>query len=216
MNNKAGGHGCGTFPRKPMQDILDAPHFDAHRWYVTVVVLGWLVVGLPSCNGQLNSIVLCEAELRIGMPKAQVIAELGKQCKVQEFPHSDGKSWCVSGRYACSNQVWFENGNLISVSKDMGDAEGADAAELVATFMSAVERAVGGTPGKIASGPAIVTTHTSLGKDPETKRDIVVKELRLRLGQKEVVIQVNRPVGEGAHPIPDIAAIAASEELVRP
>ena len=150
------------------------------------------------------------------MPKAQVLAELGKQCRVQEFPHSDGKSWCVSGRYACSNRVSFENGKLTSASRDMGEAEGTDAAELVAKFMSAVDQAIGGTSGKIASRSAVVTTSTLLGKDPETKRDVLLKELRLRLGQKEVVIQVNRPVGAGAQPIPDIAAMAASEELVGP
>ena len=173
-------------------------------------------MGLPCCSGQVNSVVLCGVELRVGMPKAEVLAELRKQCKVQEMPRTGGQDWCVGGAYICSHQVGFEGDKLRMVQKELGSAEGADA-DVLADFITTLERIVGGTISSsakpaFASGPAIVIVNTTVAKVPLDKRDVVMKELRLRLGQKDIVIQVNRPVGAGAGSI-GLSAVAAKEEL---
>jgi hypothetical protein len=60
---------------------------------------------------------LCGVDLRIGMPKDEVISELGKNCKVQPMGTSS-TTWCVFADYPCSHTISFEDETLSSVKLD--------------------------------------------------------------------------------------------------
>jgi hypothetical protein len=166
---------------------------------------------------QRDEVVLCSVALRIGMPKSQALPALGKECAVEEAAWLGKGTWCVSGPFRCSNWVRFEDDKLSWVRKDMGSAEGPAAADVLADFIGAIDRIVGGSPSlpdkpTFAFGQATVRVNTTLGKDPDLKHDIVMKELVLIFGQKSLTIQVNRPVGVNAGPI-GFDAITFEEDL---
>jgi hypothetical protein len=190
------------------------------RRYV-VMMIGVLAGGLLAspCLGQTtNSVLFCAATLRVGMPKTEVLAAVSKQCAVKDNTANAAREWCVSGQYTCSHTVSFgADDKLRFVSKDLGSAESSSAADVLADFISAVEKLTGGAPGSVDAlkfGPnsGLIVTETTLGKDPATKRDIVVKEVPIRTGQNGVVLQVNRPVGGGNASI-SVVGIAATEML---
>jgi len=124
----------------------------------------------------------------------------------------------VSGRYACSHIVGFDSNNKLNfVSKDLGSAESTAAADVLADFISAVESLTEGAPGipgieNSHSKAAIIETNTHMAKDPDSKRDLVMKHVSVTVGHKTIELQVNRPVG-GDSPAITVVGIAVTEML---
>jgi hypothetical protein len=176
----------------------------------TLKAIFWLFF-ISSCSAQINSSVFCGMELRLGMAKSEVLAKLEERCKLQPM---SSVQWCAVN---CSHWVTFDNDKLTSVHKSIGDATGAEAAEVLAGFISSVDRVIGGdvsSPNKpeFASGPVSVHTYTTVIRDPEKKRDVVMKILTLRFAHKIVSLEINRPVGDGPM---SFSPIAVSEDLIK-
>lgn len=75
---------------------------------------------------------LCGVAVRVGLPKDQLLSELGKQCEVRPVPRQglpalsdktiqvgpNTSAWCVSADFACSHTIWFEGDKLSAVKPD--------------------------------------------------------------------------------------------------
>ena len=188
--------------------------------FARAVSLSIIALGLwtSPCTAQTNAnntIDLCGAALHMGMTKTETFDAVGKQCAVTELNlpagfsvEGGGQSWCVSGKFACSNTVIFDLKNsLHSVSKDLGSAESADAANLLADFISAVDALTSGT-----GGIATIKTNTAMFKTPDTKRDMVTKGLTVAVGDKTIELQVNRVVG-GGNAATNVVGLTVKETL---
>ncbi|MGA2590854.1 MAG: hypothetical protein ABSH32_13125, partial [Bryobacteraceae bacterium] len=97
-----------------------------------------------SMNAQCDFISINGAELRIGMPKSDVLALLAEHNDLERIPGLGDDSWCIKSKAKqadkCGNLISFgKDKTLRSVSKEMASASGDDAAVLMATLLSALE-----------------------------------------------------------------------------
>jgi hypothetical protein len=180
---------------------------------VLLLAAGIGLSGSPCMAQTRDTILFCGATLHIGMTKTDVLDAVGKQCAVKET--NVLSRWCVSGSFAC---LGFDRNNKLNyVTKDLGSAESAATADLLATFISAVDDLTGRAPGipgieNSHSSAAIIETSTSMAREPDTNRDIVLKHVSVTVGHKTIELQVNRPVGGDTHPT-GFAGIAVIETL---
>ena len=180
------------------------------RRFSRTALLGFLaVVMLPDCSAQPDSIAVCGVQLRLGQPQTQVVSQIEKQCKEVMVKPND-TYYAKSGSSDYYDMLRFENGALKAVEKTLEEGENSEATEVLATFLSAIERSVGGTPShnddvKLASSPATVVTSTTID-------NYVSQSLALRIGDKTIEIIVSRPVANAPHRFP-LSPISVREWL---
>jgi hypothetical protein len=144
--------------------------------------------------GQTNGVTLCGVYLEPGTPKATVLDELSKKCKLEKW--ADGPDmWTVhvqvKGVDRWQNFVRFDDGKLTQVSKDLGTAHSDDTATVLAEVIQAVDRIM-------SQGDAptpTVRVKTIVRKHPDGT-DWVDTLLDLGFGPKSLTINVSRPVGQ--------------------
>ena len=171
--------------------------------------LAVLLLSLAStATGQPNSVSLCGVELRSGMAKSLVLAELGKRCQLAKTAPLD--TWCVSGRDRCSNTVRFDNERLTQASRDISGNAVDQLAELISVLELIVkpEERLGAGDVRWTVLPAVVRASTTTYKDPEG-RDWQVKGFEITYGNKTVFVNAYRPIG--THPKSSVPYITADE-----
>jgi hypothetical protein len=151
-----------------------------------------LLPGLHLC-GQTKSVILCGVYLEPGMPKATVLDELSKKCKVEKWEVGfDG--WRVhvqvKGVDRGLNFVRFDDGKLTQVEKDLGAAHSDAAAAVLAEVIQAVDRIVSQRDTPLPTVRVETIVHK---QDDGDWQDTM---LYLGLGPKTLTIQVSRPIGQ--------------------
>ena len=96
-----------------------------------------------SLYAQSNSIYINGTELRVGMPKPDVLALLAERNDLVKTKGLDD-AWCVKAKEdrvqePCGNLIQFGRDKLATVSRTMGSASGEDAAAMIATLFSILD-----------------------------------------------------------------------------
>lgn len=143
-----------------------------------------------SSYAQSDSIYINGTELKVGMPKSDVLALLAERndlVKIKGF--DDG--WCVKAKEdhvqqsACANMIQFGQDKLATVSKTMGSASGEDSASMIATLFSTLD-------GLEKSGKTDLSFST---QEIETDDHIRIRVLSFVAGRKKYTFFTNQPVG---------------------
>lgn len=139
---------------------------------------------------QNDSIHINGAELRVGMPRSDVLALLAERNDLVRIKGlEDG--WCVRAKddhvqqSACGNLIQFGRDKLVAMSRAMGSATGEDAAAMVAALFSTLD-------GLEKSGRTDLTFST---QELETDDHIRIRALSFIAGGKKYTFFTNQPVG---------------------
>jgi hypothetical protein len=143
-----------------------------------------------SMTAQSDFISINGANLRIGMPKSDVLALLAERNDLERIPGLDDDSWCIKRKGTrddkCGNLISFgKDKTLRSVSKDMASASGDDAAVLMAALFSTLE-------GLANSGRTDLAFSTH---EYEVDAHLRLRVIEFVAGSKTYRFNINQPVG---------------------
>jgi hypothetical protein len=141
-------------------------------------------------HAQSDSISINGTELRIGMPKSDVLALLAERSDLAKLKGIDD-AWCVRlkddrpGRPGCGNFIQFGQDKLVVVSRAMGSVSGEDAAAMMAALFSTLD-------GLAKSGRTDLAFST---KEVETDDHLRLRIISFLSGAKEYTFTTQQPVG---------------------
>jgi len=148
---------------------------------------------LLACSlcAQSDSIYVNGSELKVGMPKSDVLALLAERndlIKVTGAGVDDG--WCVRAKKdrsqaACGDFIQFVADKLTAASRQMGSTSGEDSAAMMASFFSVLA-------GFEKTGKTDLAFST---KEVETDDHVRLRILSFVAGGKAYTFYINQPVG---------------------
>jgi hypothetical protein len=138
---------------------------------------------------QSDSTYINGTELRLGMPKSDVLASLAERNNLIKSQGTLDDAWCVRAKddhlkAACGDLVQFSQDKLTSVSREIGSSSGEDSAAMLSLFSTLEGLSKSGT--------------TELGfrtLEFETDEHTRLRILSFAVGGKEYILTINRPVG---------------------
>ena len=138
---------------------------------------------------QSNSISVNGTQLRIGMPKSDVLASLAERNDLVKLDGVDD-AWCVKDKdhgkqSGCGTFIQFGQEKLSVVSRTLGTANGEDAAAMIATFFSTLD-------GLAKSGRTDLSFST---QEIETDDHMRLRLLSFIAGSKKYTFTTQQPVG---------------------
>ncbi len=140
-------------------------------------------------QAQSDSISINGTELRIGMPKSDVLASLAERSDLVKMKGIDD-AWCVRpkddhpGQPGCGTFIQFGRDKLVVVSRSMGSAHGDDAAMIAALFST--------LDGMAKSGRSDVAFTTQEFEADNHNRYRIISFLS---GTKQYTLTTQQPVG---------------------
>ncbi|MGA2590047.1 MAG: hypothetical protein ABSH32_09045 [Bryobacteraceae bacterium] len=141
-------------------------------------------------HAQSDSISINGTELRIGMPKSDVLASLAERGDLVKLKGIDD-AWCVRfkddlpRKSGCGNFIQFGRDKLVVVSRAMGSANGEDAAAMIAALYSTLD-------GLAKSGKNVLAFST---KEVEADDHIRLRIISFFGGTKKYTFTTQQPVG---------------------
>jgi hypothetical protein len=142
-----------------------------------------------SLHAQSDSISINGTQLRIGMPKTDVLASLAEGNDLVKLKGIND-AWCANTKGShvgtqCANLIHFGQEKLSVVSKTLGSANGEDAAAMIATLFSTLD-------GLAKSG---TTDLTFSAKEVEGDDHTRIRILSFFSGTKKYTFITEQPVG---------------------
>src|SRR5690349_15520954 len=103
------------------------------------------VFPLLCCYAQEDSINISGINLRLGMSKSSIIGKLVEYQFAKRYAtESDLESWCrkksPNPSLDCPDFVLFEKDRIVSIGRNIGDIQGAEAARVVGDFYYTLEK----------------------------------------------------------------------------
>lgn len=143
-----------------------------------------------SLHAQSDSIFINGTELKVGMPRSDVLAVLAERNDLVK-QKGIGDAWCVRVKKdhvthaGCATLIQFGQEKLTFVSRTMGSAKGEDAAAMMATLFSTLD-------GLAKSGTTDLAFTT---QEAETDDHIRLRILSLSAGSKQYTFITQQPIG---------------------
>jgi len=139
---------------------------------------------------QSTSISINGTQLRIGMPKADVLASLAERNDLVRVKGM-ADAWCVRAKEdhgtqpGCGNLIQFRQEKLVVVSKTLGSTNGDDAAAMMSTLFSTLD--------DLSKSGRTTLSFTS--QEVETDDHIRIRALSFIAGSKKYTFTTNQPIG---------------------